>query len=104
MVSPLTRDQEDTIVRNRNSDEKPSVLQFGEGLVTKWPHENIHALGLAKHLAKKPLTAGAFTTRFDLSHATIVSLLDEQYKHCALSLHTLHTVYYTCMHTVYIYI
>jgi len=44
VVSPLTRDEEADIVRTARP---PSFLQFGHELVTKWPHENIHTLGLA---------------------------------------------------------
>lgn len=56
VVSPLTRDEEETVVREVGSkflqvghelEAGVQHLEFGHELVTTWPHENIHALSLA---------------------------------------------------------
>lgn len=43
VVTPLTRDEEAAVVQQH----RPQLLQFGQELSTKWPHKNVHTLGLA---------------------------------------------------------
>lgn len=59
-VTPLTRDSEATIVYG-NENSHTNLLQSGQALSTRWPHENIHAFGLAcNHLTHTVVASSRF--------------------------------------------
>jgi hypothetical protein len=74
-VAPLTREEEHSIVQ----DNATQFLQRGRVFQTHWPHENVHASGLACNAASRTVIA---STRFGLYAADFSNELngDIQFK------------------------
>jgi len=70
-VVPLTREEEHSVVQ----DNATKFLQLGQVFQTHWPHENVHASGLACNSASRTVIA---STRFGLYAADFSNELNSQ--------------------------